>query len=192
MGFDAALTSVRLSDRADDRVLTLSGGLARRAEIAKALLPGPRLLLLDEPTTGLDPGARGDLWRDLRRLRETHGTTIVLTTHLMDEAETCDRVAILDGGQIVVSGRPRDLTAALGGDIITIETDRADQLAARVRERFALPAAVVDGAVRIERDRAHEFIAQLIDAFPGDVRSVRFSRPTLHDVFVHHTGRRFE
>ncbi len=191
-GIDAALTSVRLSDRADDRVLTLSGGLARRAEIAKALLPGPRLLLLDEPTTGLDPGARGDLWRDLRRLRETHGTTIVLTTHLMDEAETCDRVAILDGGQIVVSGRPRDLTAALGGDIITIETDRADQLAARVRERFALPAAVVDGAVRIERDRAHEFIAQVIDAFPGDVRSVRFSRPTLHDVFVHHTGRRFE
>ena len=88
-------------------MLTLSGGLARRAEIAKALLPGPRLLLLDEPTTGLDPGARGDLWRDLRRLRETHGTTIVLTTHLMDEAETCDRVAILDGGQIVVSGRPR-------------------------------------------------------------------------------------
>jgi len=189
---DAALTRVRLSERADDRVLSLSGGLARRAEIAKALLPGPRLLLLDEPTTGLDPGVREDLWRDLRRLREASGTTIVLTTHLMDEAEACDRVAILDGGQVVLSGRPADLTAALGGDILTIDSDRAETLAAGVRERFGLPVTIVDGVVRIERERAHEFIGQVIDAFPGDVRSVRFSRPTLHDVFVHHTGHRFD
>ena len=189
---DAALTRVRLSERADDRVLSLSGGLARRAEIAKALLPEPRLLLLDEPTTGLDPGVREELWRDLRTLREASGTTIVLTTHLMDEAEACDRVAILDGGEVVLSGRPSDLTAALGGDILTIESERAETLAAAVRERFALPATVVDGVVRIERDRAHEFIGQVIDAFPRDVRSVRFSRPTLHDVFVHHTGHRFD
>ena len=189
---DAALVRVRLSERGDDRVLSLSGGLARRAEIAKALLPGPPLLLLDEPTTGLDPGAREDLWRDLRALREAQGTTVVLTTHLMDEAEACDRVAILDSGRVVLSGRPGDLTAALGADIITIESDRAQQLAAGVRERFGLPTSVVDGVVRIERDRAHEFIAQVIDAFPGDVRSVRFSRPTLHDVFVHHTGHRFD
>jgi ABC-2 type transport system ATP-binding protein len=189
---EAALARVRLSDRGDDRVLALSGGLARRAEIAKALLPAPRLLLLDEPTTGLDPGVRADLWRDLRALREAQGTTIVLTTHLMDEAEACDRVAILDSGRVVLSGRPGDLTAALGGDILTIDSDRPAVLAAGLRERFALPAAVVDGVVRIERDRAHEFIGQVIDAFPGDVRSVRFSRPTLHDVFVHHTGHRFD
>jgi ABC-2 type transport system ATP-binding protein len=189
---DAALARVRLSGRGDDRVMSLSGGLARRAEIAKALLPGPRLLLLDEPTTGLDPGVREELWRDLRALREAHGTTVVLTTHLMDEAEACDRVAVLDSGRVVLSGRPPDLTSALGGDIITIETDRAEQLAAGVRERFALPAAVIDGVVRIERDRAHEFIGQLIDAFPGEVRSVRFSRPNLHDVFLHHTGHRFD
>jgi ABC-2 type transport system ATP-binding protein len=189
---EVALARVRLSDRGDDRVLALSGGLARRAEIAKALLPAPRLLLLDEPTTGLDPGARADLWRDLRALREAQGTTIVLTTHLMDEAEACDRVAILDSGRVVLSGRPGDLTAALGGDILTIDSDRPAVLAAGLRERFALPAAVVDGVVRIERDRAHEFIGQVIDAFPGDVRSVRFSRPTLHDVFVHHTGHRFD
>jgi ABC-2 type transport system ATP-binding protein len=189
---EVALARVRLSDRGDDRVLALSGGLARRAEIAKALLPAPRLLLLDEPTTGLDPGARADLWRDLRALREAQGTTIVLTTHLMDEAEACDRVAILDSGRVVLSGRPGDLTAALGGDILTIDSDRPAVLAAALRERFALPAAVVDGVVRIERDRAHEFIGQVIDAFPGDVRSVRFSRPTLHDVFVHHTGHRFD
>jgi ABC-2 type transport system ATP-binding protein len=189
---EAALARVRLSERGDDRVLALSGGLARRAEIAKALLPAPRLLLLDEPTTGLDPGVRGDLWRDLRVLREAQGTTIVLTTHLMDEAEACDRVAILDGGRLVLSGRPGDLTTALGGDILTIESDRPDALAAGLRGRFALPAAVVDGLVRVERDRAHELIGQVIDAFPGDVRSVRFSRPTLHDVFVHHTGHRFD
>ncbi len=189
---DAALARVRLSERGEDRVLALSGGLARRAEIAKALLPAPRLLLLDEPTTGLDPGVRADLWRDLRGLREAQGTTIVLTTHLMDEAEACDRVAILDSGRVVVSGRPGDLTSALGGDILTIDTDRPDALAAGLRERLALPAAVVDGVVRIERDRAHEFIGQVIDTFPGEVRSVRFSRPTLHDVFVHHTGHRFD
>jgi ABC-2 type transport system ATP-binding protein len=189
---EAALARVRLSERGDDRVLALSGGLARRAEIAKALLPAPRLLLLDEPTTGLDPGLRADLWRDLRALREAQGTTIVLTTHLMDEAEACDHVAILDSGRLVLSGRPGDLTAALGGDILTIESDRPDALAAGLRGRFALPAAVVDGVVRVERDRAHEFIGQVIDAFPGDVRSVRFSRPTLHDVFVHHTGHRFD
>jgi ABC-2 type transport system ATP-binding protein len=135
---------------------------------------------------------RADLWRDLRALREAQGTTIVLTTHLMDEAEACDRVAILDNGRVVLSGRPRDLTAALGGGILTIDSDRPDVLADGLRERFVLQAAVVDGAVRVERDRAHEYIAQVIDAFPGLVRSVRFSRPTLHDVFVHHTGHRFD
>ena len=135
---------------------------------------------------------RADLWRDLRALREAQGTTIVLTTHLMDEAEACDRVAILDSGRVVLSGRPGDLTSALGGEILTIDSDRPDALAAGLRERFQLPATVVDGVVRVERDRAHEFIGQVIDAFPGDVRSVRFSRATLHDVFVHHTGHRFD
>ena len=180
------------SDRADDRVLALSGGLARRAEIAKALLPGPRLLLLDEPTTGLDPGAREDLWRDLRALREATAPPIVLTTHLMDEAEACDRVAILDGGRIVLSGRPRDLTAALGGDIIAIETDRAEHWprasasGSRCRRRSWTASSASSATAPTSSS------AQVIDAFPGDVRSVRFSRPTLHDVFVHHTGHRFD
>jgi ABC-2 type transport system ATP-binding protein len=191
-GIEATLARVGLADRGDDRVMSLSGGLARRAEIAKALLPAPRLLLLDEPTTGLDPGVRDDLWRDLRALRDEQGTTVVLTTHLMDEAEACDRVAILDGGRVVLSGRPGDLTAALGGDILTMDADDPERLASGIRERFGLPAAVVDGVVRIERDRAHEYIGRVIDAFPTDVRSIRFSRPTLHDVFVHHTGHRFD
>jgi ABC-2 type transport system ATP-binding protein len=189
---EEALARVRLGDRGDDRVASLSGGLARRAEIAKALMPGPRLLLLDEPTTGLDPGVREELWRDLRSLRDRDGTTVALTTHMMDEAGACDRVAILDRGRVVLSGRPSELTAALGGEILTIETDRPEQLAVGIGERFALPAAAVDGVVRIERDRAHELIGPVIDAFPGEVRAVRVSRPTLHDVFVHHTGHRFD
>jgi ABC-2 type transport system ATP-binding protein len=189
---EEALARVRLADRGDDRVASLSGGLARRAEIAKALLPGPRLLLLDEPTTGLDPGVREEIWRDLRTLRDREGTTVALTTHMMDEAEACDRVAILDRGRIVLTGRPANLTAALGGEIITIESSRPEALVARIRERFALPADAVDGVVRIERDRAHELVGPIIDAFAADVRAVRVSRPTLQDVFLHHTGHRFD
>jgi ABC-2 type transport system ATP-binding protein len=189
---EEALTRVRVGDRADDRVASLSGGLARRAEIAKALLPGPRLLLLDEPTTGLDPGVRVEIWRDLRTLRDRDGTTVVLTTHLMDEAEGCDRVGLLDRGRIVLTGRPADLTAAFGGEIITIESSRPEALAEAIRGHLGLPAHAVDGVVRIERDRAHELVGPIIEAFGGDVRAVRVSRPTLHDVFLHHTGRRFE
>jgi ABC-2 type transport system ATP-binding protein len=187
-----ALARVGLADRGNDVVRSLSGGLARRAEIAKALLPDPRLLLLDEPTTGLDPRVREDLWRDLRELRARLGTTIVLTSHLMDEAAACDRVALLDRGRVVLEGRPDDLTAALGGDVITIEARDPASLAGRIRERFGLDAGIVDGMVRIERDRAHEFVSRLVEAFPGEVKAIRVSRPTLQDVFVHHTGHGFE
>jgi ABC-2 type transport system ATP-binding protein len=186
------LELVSLTDRADDIVLTLSGGLARRAEIAKALLPAPSLLLLDEPTTGLDPAVRQALWRDLRELRASAGTTIVLTTHLMDEAAGCDRVALLDHGRIVLEGRPDELTARLGGDVITIEAHAPQALAAGIRDRFGLGAAIVDDVIRIEHERGHELIGRLVEAFPGEIRSIRFSRPTLQDVFVRSTGHRFE
>jgi ABC-2 type transport system ATP-binding protein len=188
----AVLARVGMASRAGDLVLVLSGGLARRAEIAKALLPRPDLLLLDEPTTGLDPRARDELWRDLRRLRQEEGTTIVLTTHLMDEAAACDRVAILDHGRIVVEGRPGDLTAALGGDVITIEAPDADGLAVRVRQRFGLDAVVVDGTIRIEQEGAHVTLGRLVEAFPAEVHAIRYSRPTLHDVFVHYAGHAFD
>jgi ABC-2 type transport system ATP-binding protein len=186
------LARVGLADRRDDLVSRLSGGLARRAEIAKALLPSPALLLLDEPTTGLDPRVRDELWRDLRALRAETGTTIVLTTHLMDEAAACDRVALLDRGRIVLEGRPDDLTAALGGEILTIESVDAARLAAKIPAELGLAAEVVEGDVRIERERAHEIVAALVDAFPSEIRSVRVSRPTLHDVFVHLTGHGFD
>jgi ABC-2 type transport system ATP-binding protein len=189
---DEGLARVGLADRRTDFVGSLSGGLARRAEIAKALLPSPSLLLLDEPTTGLDPRVRDELWRDLRSLRTMTGTTIVLTTHLMDEAAACDRVALLDGGRIVLEGPPDELTAALGAEIVTIESPDAAGLAAKIPVRLGVPADVVEGNVRIQRERAHAVVAALVDAFPTEIRSIRVSRPTLHDVFVHHTGHGFD
>jgi ABC-2 type transport system ATP-binding protein len=186
------LETLSLGDRVGDVVGTLSGGLKRRVEIAKALLTRPRLLLLDEPSTGLDPRARRDLWGELVSLRERTGATIVLTTHLMEEAAGCDRVGILDEGRLVALGSPGELTATVGGDVLWISA-AADpgSLAARVNAGFGVAAEVVDGRVRLERPRGHEFVTDLIEAFPGEIDAVTFSRPTLEDVFVHHTGRRF-
>ncbi len=186
------LTRVRLDDRRRDLVSTLSGGLQRRAEVAKALLHRPQLLVLDEPSTGLDPAARRDIWQDLSALRRQEGTTVILTTHLMDEAAACDRVAILDLGKLVALDAPESLTSSLGGDVIQVTTRDPRGLAARVGERFGVRAEVVDGKVHIERDRAHEFIADLVESFPGEIDAVTFGKPTLEDVFVHFTGRRLE
>ena len=185
-----ALERVGLGARARDLVGTLSGGLQRRTELAKALLHQPELLVLDEPTTGLDPGARRDVWRHLAALRERDGTTIVLTTHLMDEAARCDRVGIIHEGRLVAIGAPHALTAALGSDVITIATGDPAGLAARIGQRFGVRADVIDEDVRIERDRAHEFVPELVEAFPGEIEAVTFGKPTLEDVFMHHTGRR--
>ena len=188
----AALERVGLADRAREPVLRLSGGLKRRAEIAKVLMTRPALLLLDEPTTGLDPGVRRDLWRDLGEIRAADGTTIFLTTHLLDEAAACDRVVLLDRGRIVAEGTPDALTRQMGGDVIRLQANAPEALAARITARFDVPATVVDDEVRVEHDQAHTFAAALVDACPGEIRSVRFGRPTLEDVFVHFTGRRFE
>lgn len=187
-----ALRRVRLEDRARDMVGTLSGGLQRRAEVAKALLHAPQLLVLDEPSTGLDPTARRDIWQDLQQLRAQRGTTIILTTHLMDEAAACDRVAILDLGHLVAVGSPAALTEAIGGDVVLVTAREPERLAGRIQDRFGLAAELVDGRVRVERDRAHEFITDLVESFPGEIDAVTFGKPTLEDVFVHHTGRRME
>jgi len=185
-----ALGRVGLTDRARDVVQTLSGGLQRRAELAKALLHRPAVLLLDEPTTGLDPGARRDVWRHLAALRDRDGTTIVLTTHLMDEAARCDRVGIIHEGRLVAIGAPHALTGEIGGDVILITAGDPVALAARVRARFGIAGDVLDEHLRIERDRAHEFVPELVEAFPGEIDAVTFGKPTLEDVFMHHTGRR--
>ena len=182
---------VGLDDRARDMVSTLSGGLRRRVEIAKALLPQPNLLVLDEPSTGLDPGARRELWDHLDRLRRSLGTTVMLTTHLMDEAAKSDSVAVLHEGRLVALGPPRDLVAEIGGDVILVAAANLEPLAQDIRDRFQQPVDVVDGHLRIERTQGHAFIPELVEAFPGQIESVSFGKPTLEDVFLHHTGQRW-
>ena len=187
---DEMLSLVRLTDRAADRVDTLSGGLRRRVELAKALLPGPRLLLLDEPSNGLDPGARREVWEHLRHLRETAATTIVVATHLMDEAAECARVGILHEGRLVALGAPAALTSAIGGDVIFITGTDLAGLADKIDGRFGERSDIIDGHLRLERARAHEFVPELVEAFPGEIDAITFGKPTLEDVFMHHTGQR--
>jgi ABC-2 type transport system ATP-binding protein len=185
---ERALERFGLTPRAADRVSTLSGGLRRRVELAKALLPEPPLLVLDEPSAGLDPVARRDLLQELTRLRDDAGTTVVLTTHLMDEAAVCDRVGILHEGRLAAIGAPTALTEAIGGDVVSIECRDPEVLMAGLASRFGVTAQFVDGRVRVERPRAHEFVPTVVEAFPGEVLTIAVGRPTLDDVFVHHTG----
>lgn len=179
-----------VADRAGDRVDVLSGGLQRRVDLAKALLHEPRVLILDEPSTGLDPGARAILMDHITDLCRRDGVTALFTTHLTEEAERGDRVAILDEGRLVAMETPDALKRTVGGDVLTVATADPHALSQRVAERFGVALQVVDGVVRIERDRGHEFVPELIEAFPGEIESVTVGKPTLGDVFVHHTGHR--
>jgi ABC-2 type transport system ATP-binding protein len=185
------LERLGIANRARDRIASLSGGLQRRVEIAKGLLHRPRLLLLDEPSTGLDPGARDDLWRYLQDLRDSDGVTAVVTTHLMEEAEHCDRLAILDQGRLVATGPPAELRAHVGGDCITITSATPAALAETIAARFDLDATVVGGNVRIERTGGHELVRELVEAFPAEINTITLGKPTLQDAFIHLTGHQF-
>jgi ABC-2 type transport system ATP-binding protein len=187
---DVALERFGLADRRDQKALELSGGLRRRVEIAKSLLHKPRLLLLDEPSTGLDPGARRDLWSTLDGLRQ-EGVTVLLTTHFMEEGDRCDRLALIDRGSLVAEGSPAALKEEIGGDVVTLTSPDPDGMVRDLATRFPeLAPEVRDGAVRLEHERGHELVARLIEALPGRVDSVTVARPTLEDVFLHRTGRR--
>lgn len=188
---DDLLAQFGLSDRSGELTEKLSGGLRRRVELAKGLLHSPQLLLLDEPSTGLDPAARSDLWRYLRSLRDEHGTTILLTTHYLDEADGADRVAILHEGNLVALGHPDELRAGVGGDSITIETSDPAALSQAIDQKFSLAARAVDQAVRLEVPDGHHWIARLVEAFPGQITAIRLGKPTLEDVFIARTGHRF-
>jgi ABC-2 type transport system ATP-binding protein len=185
------LTRVGLLDRRDDRVETFSGGMQRRIELAKGLLHHPEVLLLDEPTTGLDPGARHDLWQYLQILRDQERVSIIVTTHLMEEAERCDRLAILNEGNLVALGTPEALTREIGGDVILLEAHDPQSLADRIRDRFQVDATVMDKHVRLEIENGHHFVPEVVEAFPGEIQSLSVSKPTLEDVFIHRTGHRF-
>jgi ABC-2 type transport system ATP-binding protein len=185
------LARVGLADRAGDKAETLSGGMQRRLELAKGLLHRPAVLLLDEPTTGLDPGARRDLWLYLRMLRDDEKVTVLVTTHLMEEAERCDRLAILNEGQLVALGTPAELKGEIGGDVILLDALDPESLAARIRARFDVEAQVLAGQVRMERANGHRFITDVVEAFPGEIQAVSVSKPSLEDVFIHRTGHKF-
>src|ERR1051326_1100254 len=185
------LERVALADRAKDKVETFSGGMQRRVELAKGLMHRPSVLLLDEPTTGLDPGARLDLWLYLDELCRQEKVAIIVTTHLMEEAERCDRLAILNAGEIVGLGTPAELRSEIGGDVIMLETADPALLAERVQERFGVSATVLEGKVRMEIRDGLKFVTSLAEGFPGAIQSVSISKPTLDDVFISRTGHRF-
>lgn len=186
----SALSRFGLTDRAGQKTLELSGGLRRRVEIAKSLLHDPRLLLLDEPSTGLDPGARRDLWETLEGLR-SEGVTVLLTTHFMEEGDRCDRLVLLDRGTIVAEGSPAVLKEEIGGDVITLSGPDAEALARDLAARFPdLDPILREGAVVLNRERGHELVARLVEALPGRIDSVTVARPSLEDVFLRRTGHR--
>jgi ABC-2 type transport system ATP-binding protein len=186
------LERVGLADRAKERVETFSGGMQRRIELAKGLLHRPGVLLLDEPTTGLDPGARRDLWQYLQMLRDEEQVSVLVTTHLMEEAERCDRLAILSEGNLVALGTPVELKSEIGGDVIMLDAaSDASLLAERIRSRFHVETTVMESQVRIEREEGHRFVPDLVEAFPGEVQAITVSKPTLEDVFIRRTGHKF-
>ena len=186
---DEVLEIGGLADRAGDVVGELSGGLRRRAEIAKALLHRPRMLLLDEPSTGLDPAARLELWRFLR---SQEGLTVLFTTHLMDEADDAERLTILDGGKVVAAGTPAELRAEIGGDVLEIQAAEPDALAADLAPVVGSTPRVVDGVIRVEGADAHALVAPIADGFRDRYARLSIGRPSLEDVFIARTGHRLD
>ncbi len=191
---DEVLGRVLLRDRAKDFVETLSGGMQRRVELAKGLIHSPAVLLLDEPSTGLDPGARRDLWQYLRTLRDEDGVSVLVTTHLMEEAEHCDRLAFLNAGKLVALGSPAALKDEIGGDVVTFDTrDIADArlLEERLAGRYGVRPTVLGASLRLEHEEGHRFVTTVIEAFPGLIQGIRVQKPSLEDVFIQRTGHRF-
>lgn len=186
---DELLARFGLRERARDSAGALSGGLQRRVEIAKGMIHRPRLMLLDEPSTGLDPGARLDLWRQLCDIRDGDGTTCFLTTHILDEADGCDRIAILEAGKRIALGSPRDLKAEIAGDVVTIEADDPGALAAEIGDSLDVQPQVVGGALRFAAPNG--FALDLPPRCRDRITSLTIGRPSLEDVFLERTGHVF-
>ncbi|HET9868967.1 MAG TPA: ABC transporter ATP-binding protein, partial [bacterium] len=189
---DRDLERLGLSGRAKDKVGALSGGLQRRVELAKSLLNDPELLILDEPSTGLDPSARKDFWGHLEALRRDRGMTVLITTHFLEEADRCDRLLILNQGRKVALGAPASLKAQLGGEVLRLKVKDPAALAPRLEAQFKVRPAEVQGLLCLEAKDAHRLVGPLMEAFPGDILSLTLGLPTLEDVFIHNTGRRFD
>jgi ABC-2 type transport system ATP-binding protein len=185
---EQVLRMVGLWERKDSVVMTFSGGMRRRLEIARGLMHSPRVLFLDEPTIGLDPQTRSSIWSYIRELKQREEITIFMTTHYMDEAEFCDRIAIMDAGVIVALDTPEALKAQVGADRVRIQTEDDEAAIAVLAERFELEAKMSEGAVTFFVPSGEEFVPQLFADLGLAIRSVSVSRPTLDDVFMSHTG----
>ncbi len=185
----AGLAAGQLADRARDRVETLSGGLMRRVELQKALLHDPGVLLLDEPTTGLDPGARRDFWEWIDQLKAERGTTVLFTTHLLDEADRADRIVLLDQGRKVAAGSPGELKSALAGEVLTLVSTDPEGLSERLRTELSLSPRPIGRELRLEAADGTRLAADLLSRYGDRIQSLTLSKATLEDVFVHHTGR---
>jgi ABC-2 type transport system ATP-binding protein len=185
---EQVMRMVGLWDRKDGVVGTFSGGMRRRLEIARGLMHSPRVLFLDEPTIGLDPQTRRSIWTYIRELKEREEITIFMTTHYMDEAEWCERIAIMDHGEIVALDAPGPLKAQVGKDRVMIHTDDDDAAIAALAERFEIEARVAEGAVTFGVTAGEQFVPRLFAELGVPIRSVSVSRPTLDDVFMSYTG----
>lgn len=182
------LEMVELQDRRKDVVKTFSGGMKRRLEIARGLLHQPKVLFLDEPTLGLDPQTRNHIWKYIHYLRSEQGITIFMTTHYMDEAENCDRMAIIDYGKIVAMDTPDELKKMVGGDIITLKTTDDEKAEKEIGERYNLHVRRDEKGIHLEIENSEEFIPDFITSFSTRINAINLRRPTLDDVFLKLTG----
>jgi len=180
-----------ISDRSQDIVEELSGGLRRRVEIAKAMLHSPSVLLLDEPSSGLDVGSRRQLSDQLNMLATTENILILLTTHHLDEADLSTRVGMLDSGRLVTIGTPDELKDTIAGDVVLIETTNGDTLSQAIAESFEVSQKITDNYIHIECQQGHEFVKEVVAAFPNEIQSVRVGKASLEDVFIKLTGNPF-
>jgi ABC-2 type transport system ATP-binding protein len=186
---DEMLSVVELTGRKNDPIKNFSGGMKRRLEIARGLLHYPRVLFLDEPTLGLDPQTRNTIWQFIAELRKRERITVFMTTHYMEEAEHCDRIAIIDHGRIIAEDTPAGLKAVVHGDIIHLVTEDNDRAAGEIERLFSVTPRAENGSLFLEVERGEEFIPRLIHSLPVKTVSVNLQKPTLNDVFLKLTGR---
>jgi ABC-2 type transport system ATP-binding protein len=185
---DQMLELLQLTDRASSQVRTYSGGMKRRLEIARGMLHQPQVLFLDEPTLGLDPQTRRNIWTHLNELRSRTGITIFMTTHYMDEAEYCDRIAIIDRGQIVALGTPDQLKAKVGGDVVTMTSTQPEAAADEIQKLLRVTPVRDDGSLRMEVPDGRKFVPRLVRELTVPVDTISMRRPSLDDVFLKLTG----
>ncbi len=186
---DEMLAVVELQNRKHDLIKNFSGGMKRRLEIARGLLHYPRVLFLDEPTLGLDPQTRNTIWDFITTLRKKEKITVFMTTHYMEEAENCDRIAIIDHGKIIAEGTPTNLKQMVQGDVVHLTTADNERAIEEIRRMFKISVREENGGLALETDKGDEFIPKLIHSLPVQTLSVSLKKPTLNDVFLKLTGR---